>query len=371
MKNRIYKLFNLLLLVVAINAVCTAQDIHFSQTQNTPLYTNPSLTGEFGGDVRFVANYRNQWQSIPTPFNTAMISADTKFQLKNSFNHFGAGLLVYSDKAGDLGFSTTSVQLSLAYNMYLGSQGKHDFYFYTGAQYGRIQQGFDISAARLENPGQETNWNSSINYGDLTAGFTAVWVAPSFFLHGGFAVAHLSNPDISFQREEIVGSLEASRENIVLFRKHNYHLTGNFSVARNKLALLPAVQFTRQGESRALLTGMDLLFRNLKQKHFNAAVDWGFGVHHRWQDAIILTTKFRLANQYNFGFSYDLPVSKIGAPSNSYGAVEFFISFTIPPKFKQGDYPRQGGGFVDLKCPTTGKRPGERNPWYRENGVGY
>ena len=346
---------------------CTAQDVHFSQIQHTPLYTNPAFTGEFGGDMRFVANYRNQWQSVPAPFNTAMFSADTKFQVKNSFSHFGGGILVYSDKAGDLDFSTNSVQLSAAYNMYLGSSGRHDFYVYTGARYGMTRRSFDISAARLENPGQETNWNTGVGYGDLSAGFAAVWVAPEFFLHGGFAVAHLNNPSVSFRNAQAA----EGNEDIRLEQTYTYHLAGNISLNRSKAALMPAVQYLQQGNRSNMVIGSELLFRNLKQKQIEAAVDWGFGLYHRWEDALILTAKFRLANQYNFGFSYDLPVSKINNPTGGYGAVEFFISFTIPPKFKQGDYPRQGGGFVDLKCPSTGKRPGERNPWYRENGVGY
>ena len=45
----------------------SAQDIHFSQFGNSPINLNPGLTGAFGGDMRFVANYRNQWRVDPTP----------------------------------------------------------------------------------------------------------------------------------------------------------------------------------------------------------------------------------------------------------------------------------------------------------------
>ena len=38
-----------------------AQDIHFSQWYNNPLFSNPALTADFDGDYRITANQREQW----------------------------------------------------------------------------------------------------------------------------------------------------------------------------------------------------------------------------------------------------------------------------------------------------------------------
>ena len=56
-----------------------AQDIHLSQFSNTPLLRNPALAGIFTGDTRFQAVYRNQWQSIGYPYQTAALSGEYKF----------------------------------------------------------------------------------------------------------------------------------------------------------------------------------------------------------------------------------------------------------------------------------------------------
>ena len=346
-----------------------SQDLHFSQFQTAPLWSNPAFTGDFGGDMRFIANYRNQWQALPAPYNTGIFSVDTKVQVPNSFSHFGIGAVVYKDQAGDLGFHTTSAQLSLAYNMYLGSSRKSDFYVYAGAQYGRIRQGYDISKAHLENAGQEIDWAGSIGYNDVAAGIAGVWVMPHAFFYGGAAISHFNNPTVSFSLQKV--DQLPQDENVFLSPKLDIHLAGNISLANQQVSLLPVVQYLHQQDHAAWIFGADLMFNNLRQKYFNTTLDWTVGVHHRLQDAFIVSTKFRLSEQYNFGISYDLPVSKIQNPSNAYGAVEIFISVTIPRKLKQGDSPRQGGGIINIKCPSAGARPNEKNPWYRDNGVGF
>lgn len=356
-----------LLFIFLLPIVVKGQDIHWSQLQATPMWTNPALTGDFGGDMRFIANYRNQWQSIPASFNTAMFSVDTKIQVANSFSHFGIGVSAFKDTAGDLGFNTTSGQLSLAYNMYLGSTQRSDFYVYIGAQYGRTRQSYDISAARY--PGQEINWLTGLAYNDFSGGINGVWVKPDFFIYGGAAIAHLNSPNISFSQNR--GELNRVENNITLNPRFTAHLAANISFRRQKNSFIPAFQYLHQSEQKEILFGADFMFNNLKQKKSRSTIDWTIGLHHRWEDAIILSTKFRFSEQYNFGISYDLPVSKIQRPSNTYGGVEVFLSLTIPRKTKQGDSPRQGGGLVKLKCPSAGAKPNERNVWYRENGVGY
>ena len=53
----------------------SAQDIHWSQINNNPIFQNPANTGNFEGDFRFVGNYKDQWRSVTVPFTTFSISA--------------------------------------------------------------------------------------------------------------------------------------------------------------------------------------------------------------------------------------------------------------------------------------------------------
>ena len=42
------------------------------------LLRNPSLAGLFAGDIRFQAVYRNQWQSVTTPYQTGSLNFEYK-----------------------------------------------------------------------------------------------------------------------------------------------------------------------------------------------------------------------------------------------------------------------------------------------------
>ena len=68
--------------VILQSTVVISQDIHFSNWQMSPLNLNPANTGMFEGDGRIIFNYRNQWKSVPVPYNTYSFGAD--FNLKKS-----------------------------------------------------------------------------------------------------------------------------------------------------------------------------------------------------------------------------------------------------------------------------------------------
>ena len=59
-----------------IVAQVSAQAPQFSQFYTNPLFQNPALAGD-AGTPRFIANYRNQWMSVGTPFQTAAFSIYT------------------------------------------------------------------------------------------------------------------------------------------------------------------------------------------------------------------------------------------------------------------------------------------------------
>ena len=64
-----------------------AQDPIFSQFYSTPMQINPALTGLFKGDLRFIGNYRSQWNKVPVNYMTFSGGVDQKFintNLKNS-----------------------------------------------------------------------------------------------------------------------------------------------------------------------------------------------------------------------------------------------------------------------------------------------
>ncbi|MEY3236098.1 MAG: hypothetical protein RI883_199, partial [Bacteroidota bacterium] len=56
-----------------------AQDLHFTQTAQTPLLINPAAAGVYDGWERVIINHRNQWLGAGTQFMTTSIAADANF----------------------------------------------------------------------------------------------------------------------------------------------------------------------------------------------------------------------------------------------------------------------------------------------------
>src|SRR3954464_6567249 len=106
-------------IILTIAVVGRAQDPNFSQFFVSPLTLNPALTGKFDGVYRVAGNYRNQWPSISSAYNTGTVSFDAGI-LKNripEFDQFGIGVLVLSDKSGEGGILQDNyAALSLAYH---------------------------------------------------------------------------------------------------------------------------------------------------------------------------------------------------------------------------------------------------------------
>src|SRR5687767_631950 len=115
------KSFTLILLILAAPFL-RAQDIHFSQFNASPLTLNPALTGKLSCTYRFAINYRNQWNSVPAPYETysAAFDALAKTSKYDNGQGFGFGALIFNDVSGDGNLSHLSLGGSMAYHKSLG-----------------------------------------------------------------------------------------------------------------------------------------------------------------------------------------------------------------------------------------------------------
>lgn len=95
------------------SASLEAQDIHFSQFYNAPLSLNPALTGVSSADVRFIGNYRSQWNRANAPYTTFQGTYDTKFIPKrNRPYYFSGGFYFNYDEAGQARLNNINVSLT-------------------------------------------------------------------------------------------------------------------------------------------------------------------------------------------------------------------------------------------------------------------
>src|SRR4051812_12608019 len=118
------KINYLILSALLLNAAGTrAQDIHFSQIYETPVFLSPANTGFFNGYIRAIANYRNQWASMNNAFQTGAISLDGGlFKSKKRPAFMGLGLTVFNDKAGVAKMQTTTAMVNMSGLVRLGKK---------------------------------------------------------------------------------------------------------------------------------------------------------------------------------------------------------------------------------------------------------
>src|SRR6185295_19518334 len=91
-----------------------AQDPHFSQYFNTPLYINPANAGNGIEYMRATLIYRNQWASVATPFVTE------GFMVDKTVNRLGFGFFAVKNSAGKSSLKQLSLAGILNYNQPIG-----------------------------------------------------------------------------------------------------------------------------------------------------------------------------------------------------------------------------------------------------------
>ena len=135
-----------------------AQSIHLSQPFNQPLFVNPALTGNDANHSRIGLTYRNQWASIPAPYETLMASFDTPIlTCKMKGGYFGLGTMIYREASGDGVLRDNSGALSIAYHQILTNRWKLSI----GSQLGYTHKKVDFT--KLTFPAQISNFQINPN----------------------------------------------------------------------------------------------------------------------------------------------------------------------------------------------------------------
>jgi type IX secretion system PorP/SprF family membrane protein len=317
------------------------QDVHFSQFYRSPQTLNPALTGLFLSNHRVVFNYRNQWASVMSPFQTFAASYDgvidpsgISSELEGDF--IGAGGYFVKDQAGDAGYNSTRFMASGAYHKALDEEKTH--YLAAGFQLGGVQDQIDFTKlrfssqwdrdTRFDNPqssGEQIQDQSQL-YFDMQMG--AMWY---YFIEGGaniFAGAslfHVTQPDVSFLSTE-------EHE-----RKHRLVLhTGSRLPITEQLGIVPNFLIMKQRSNQEINIGASAEYMIDGQNRV------AFGTWYRAGDAVILSGMFEY-DTYSLGLSYDINVSELRAVSGGKGGFEISLILVYPPE--------KSAEFSDHPCP--------------------
>ena len=314
-----------LLLVTTISL--HAQDVHFSQFFEAPLWRNPSLAGIFNGDLRFQGVYRNQWQSVTTPYRTGSFNGEYKMPIGGENDFLTLGGQVVFDKAGSTNFTTTHILPTINYHKSLS--GTRNTYLSLGFMGGMVQRSIDRSKITTNSQWDGSGYNPMLDINENVANYNLTYadasVGMSFNsqigaseydnMFVGVAYHHLNRPKNSFYRDP----------SIELNPKWVYSLGVRFG-------LLPATYLTvqvdhsRQADYQETLAGAMVGFA-LQGYDFNDS-DYNihFGAFMRWKDALVPVVKLDY-RPFSVAVSYDINTSPLRAASQLRGGFEISITY--------------------------------------------
>lgn len=318
------KILCLLMSCVSVRIGYT-QDINFSQFYELPMLRNPALAGIFEGDIRVTAGYRDQWQSITTPYQTQALGMEFKTSLgENSYDFLTLGLQMTNDQAGDSRLSKTQVLPVL--NFHKSINGDRDTYISAGIMAGLVQHRFDPSKLQFDdqfingsfsmtNTTQQTFSKTNFTYWDIAVGLSYSSVASNDIrYYVGIGLFHFTKPKVAF----------TLNNDIRLNPKWAINVGISTPTGDNDRLILYGDYFVQGGYTQAqggFLYSHDLIAYDEGDKIAISA-----GSFYRWSDAIIPVVKFDYFN-WGLGVSYDINVSKLSAASQMRGGLELTLSY--------------------------------------------
>ncbi len=319
---------------------CLAQDVHFSQFFESAALRNPALTGIFSGDYKVSANYRTQWGAFVVPFQTALVSAESKALLREETgDYLSFGLTAVYDKAGSLDFTGTSVYGAVNYNKALGADAKT--YLSIGLCVGYLQRAFDITKVRTASQFSGGTYNATLASGetsaftmlhhwDASAGFSLSGaITPKLNYYIGGASYHVSKPQESFYD--------------ATFIRLTTRWSGNAGVnARlpNGFGLTIHANYQYQDPYQETMVG-GLLSHGFRSLRDGQKIIFSTGCFYRFEDAVIPMVKMEY-NNWALTMSYDITLASRRLYLSGFGGYELSLSL-------RGSYNRERSR--EIKCP--------------------
>ena len=283
-------------MLVITSFTLSAQDVHFTLYNHSPLNLNPGFTGAFYGTFRVGAVYRDQFFNVNGfngSFTTPNIYIDAPiikgFRDKD---WVGVGANIMQDQAGSLDLTQGSFLGNVAYHIGLGESGNSTLA--VGIQAGFVSRGFqDAQVTDFTDPAEMVQ-TDDINYFNMGAGVVLrTPLGANSLLEAGVSAWNLTTPDY------------AVRNNDRLPRRYTAH--GRLkNYLTEKVTLTPSLLFmTMDGNSQfsvqalagfmfdpvkeiEISGGFGYRFNELSSLELLAGLDWG---------------NFRAAFGYDFGLS--------------------------------------------------------------------
>jgi type IX secretion system PorP/SprF family membrane protein len=329
---------SVLIFLMSLLNICSAaaQDIHFSQFFEAPLYRNPALAGIVNADVRVQTVYRSQWNSVANAYKTASLNAEYKLPVVND-DYITLGTQIFYDRAGSIGMKTIHVLPALNYHKSLSED--RNAYLSVGFMAGVVQRSIDRSQMKTTNSytngtDGESNLIPQYHYFDGSAGIsynTQIGQNEMNNLVVGVAYHHFNKPKSSFY----------NNYNVVVQPKWVYSADVKFSI--NESSFLTVYNdHTKQGSYSETLSGM-MYGLNIGAYTENADYTLQAGAFLRWGDAVIPTLQLDY-HPFTVSLSYDVNISRLTTSSYGRGGFELSLKYA-------GFLNRENSTSGAMRCP--------------------
>ena len=329
-----------------IGSLATAQDVHYTLHNMSPMWLNPAKTGDFNGTARIGGIYRGQWYSV-SGISTPNIYADAPIirGLRDQ-DWVGVGFSLISDNAGDNRLNTTNSVLSAAYHLALDKN--RDNVLTLGAQYANVSVnlrpfdgvlapenipislgggGAQQGTGEFEPIGRNAEANLSDNYTGINAGLMLrSKLADDNLLEVGFSMLHIGNPQLSLLSGGGGGMGGGGGGNNTPEERQrpatiHAHINLDYGLSED-WRLMPTVFFQQtRGTSSASIQAW-------AGRQINPDVLLKFGLGYRTADAgkVLFGIDYK---DIRAALSYDVPVGQTAPVSRNIGAFEISAYYLI------------------------------------------
>ena len=303
-------------LLVLAGSLVNAQDPHFSQYFNMPVYYNPAAAGQDVEHIRLTGIYRNQWPSIGNAITTQGIQFDKQV------SHVGLGIVVLKNSAGPSSLQRIQLGGAISYRAKFGSH-----VLAAGLNVGLIQKSIDPSKMSFDDQYIEDVGYDASNSTKEVFSFTHV-TRPDF----GGGVMWTMDKENSKWKPFIGASLLHTNKPKELFiiQENNIPIktvyqAGATIKVNEKLDLKPSVMMQQQQFSKETMAGMMATF------HFQDRNKASVGIYIRKNESAIIYGGYQW-NSVAVGASYDMTTSKsISGP----GAFELTMTYIPKARIKK------------------------------------
>ena len=303
-----------------------SQDIHFSQFFETPLLRNPALAGIFSGDVRLQAVYRNQWNSVTTPYITGSFNVEYKKPVGRGDDFITLGGEILYDKAGTVALQSTHILPAVNYHKSLSAE--KNMYLSLGFMGGWVQRSIDRSKITTNSQYDGTGFNPGLSDGETFPRNSYSYLDGSVGMSFNTQVGDNTDNNIYLG----IGYHHFNKATKVSFYGNpNYEMipkwVGSLGVRMNinEYSFFTLLgDYSKQGTFTETMAGA--LYSWRLDDIENPKYILHAGALLRWKDALIPVAKLEF-KPLAVSVSYDANISQLKTASNGRGGFELGITY--------------------------------------------